>query len=107
LILRDFLNCRRPGSHQAHISDKDVIELRKLIYAGFSKECSKPGYPGIICQLEHIPLHFIKLSEFLLPFLGIDSHGAKLPYLEYPTVLSYPVLFKKYRALTFELYKRC
>lgn len=64
-----------PGSHQAHVAQEHVDELRQLVELVSAEEPAYPGYPGIVlgggCPAQ---------------LIGIDHHGPELENAERPAV---------------------
>ena len=78
IVLFEFVDGRRSGSHQAHIANQNIVKLWQLVQAGFPEKSADLRNPGIVLHLEHGAVHFILGHELLFAGLRVDVHGTEL-----------------------------
>ena len=99
----EFVHGGRPGAHEAHIANQDIVELGQLVQAGLAEESSHFGHTGIVFHLEHGAVHLILRHQLFLAFLRVRGHGAEFVQIEIASVLTHTFLREKYRPFGIQL----
>ena len=95
LVLCDLAGRWRARPHQAHLTHKNIPELRQLIEAGLAQKTANGSNPRIILDLEDRTAHLVLAHQLLLALFRVDVHGTELPTLETPAAHPHPLLAKE------------
>ena len=89
--------------HQAHLSLKNVEQLRQLVQAGAAQKATHPGDARVVRALiHHLPRSILFLHQLLL-FVRVRNHGAEFVHPEQPAVFTDPRRVLKDRAAVVQL----
>src|ERR1700733_1209963 len=98
LIGLEFIAGRRARTHQTHIAQQHVPELRKLIEMSPAHNISARDDARIIANLEERAVHLIAGHQFGKFLFGVEAHRAKFVKSEEPSIAPHPLLAKEYGA---------
>src|SRR4029079_16079640 len=89
---------KRPRTHEAHVAEQDVEELRQLVEAGAAQEPAESRDPRVVVDLETGAVHLGQGEELVALLLRADTHGAELQHAEGSPVEPAPLLGEQHRA---------
>ena len=95
----DFLGKGRPGSHDGHIANENVDELRQLVDAELANHTANAGDARVVGDLEDRAVLLVEVLELSKPLLRVRAHGAKLVHVEGLSVAAHALLRKEDRSL--------
>ena len=81
-VLRHLVRQRRARSHDGHLAQEHVNELRELVDGVLADELADLGDARVLLHLEHGAGDLVLLLELGEALIGIFEHAAKLPHAE-------------------------
>ena len=90
---------QRSWSYEAHVPQKYIEELRKLIQAGLAQEATDGSNPRIVLELERRTGGLVEMFNLLHPSFRVNDHRSKLEDSEAPFAKTQPFLHEKSRTL--------
>ena len=81
-----------------HLAPQDVNKLGKFIDAGITQKLTYRRYPRVVLHLELWAVCLIHSTQFVLYFVGADTHSAELQAIEVFAVQPLPSIAEENRS---------
>src|SRR5258708_25620093 len=92
-----------PWSHDAHVSQQHINQLRQLVDAGPPQPTTDRRHSWIVANFEYRTGLLVQVLDFAHARFGIALHRPKLEHLETPFVQAHSLLHKEDRTFRFKL----
>src|ERR1700683_3532714 len=104
---RNVAEAHRSWTHQGHIADKHIPELRQFIERSLTEKSSERSDSRISPHFEDGTRSLVQVLQALEQSLSILDHSAKFNKTHFPSTVAVALLDEKHRTWTAELDGTC